>query len=155
MDLALELLAEASTRLPRLVGGTATLVGGLIIGTAAVAARIISGTMIVVVAVTAIGLFTVPSYEMGLAWRISKYLITFSAAVLGLFGMANAFIVLVIHLSSIRSFGMPYLSPVGPLRAHDFEDFIVRSPWWHLTTVSRTFSTARKAKRSKGERHGR
>lgn len=146
MDLSIELLAEASTRLPRPVGGTATLVGGLIIGTAAVEAKIISSTMIIVVAVTAIGLFTIPNYELGLAWRISKYLITLSAAALGLFGIANAFIILVIYLASQRSFGLPYLSPVGPYRPRDFEDFILRAPWWRLTTVSRTFSTAGKLK---------
>jgi len=141
MDIAIELLAEASTRLPAIIGGAATLVGGLIIGSAAVEANIISSTMIIIVAVTAIGLFTIPHYEMGLAWRIAKYLITVSAALFGLFGIANAFIILVIYLSSLRSFGQPYLSPVGPYRPGDYEDFILRAPWWRLTPTSRTFDT--------------
>ena len=141
MDIAIELLAEASTRLPAIIGGAATLVGGLIIGSAAVEANIISSTMIIVVAVTAIGLFTIPSYELGLAWRIAKYLITISAAFMGLFGMANAFILLVIYLSSLRSFGQPYLSPAGPYRPGDYEDFILRAPWWRFTPTSRTFDT--------------
>ncbi|HAH95594.1 MAG TPA: spore germination protein [Firmicutes bacterium] len=141
MDIAIELLAEASTRLPSLIGGAATLVGGLIIGSAAVEANIISSTMIIVVAITAIGLFTIPSYELGLAWRIAKYLITISAAFFGIFGIANAFILLVIYLSSLQSFGQPYLSPVGPYRPGDYEDFILRAPWWKLNPTSRTFDT--------------
>lgn len=144
MDLAIELLAEASTRLPSVVGGAATLVGGLIIGSAAVTAGVISSTMVVVVAVTAIGLFTIPTYELGLAWRISKYAITLSAAFLGLFGMTNMFIILVIYLSSLSSFGQPYLSPVGPYRAGDMEDFILRAPWWSMRPLSQTFGTTRR-----------
>ncbi len=55
MDIALEMLAEASARLPTYIGGAAMVVGGLVLGTAAAEARLVSTVMIVVVAVTAIG----------------------------------------------------------------------------------------------------
>ena len=82
MDLALELLAEASVRLPANVGGAATVVGGLILGTAASEARLVSNVMIIVVAATAIGTFALPGYQNQMSWRLTKYLFTAAAVCL-------------------------------------------------------------------------
>ena len=78
MDIALEMLAEASARLPTYIGGAAMVVGGLVLGTAAAEARLVSTVMIVVVAVTAIGSFAMPDYQNELSWRAAKYLYTLS-----------------------------------------------------------------------------
>ncbi|NPV54849.1 MAG: spore germination protein [Firmicutes bacterium] len=133
MDIAMELLSEASTRLPTYIGASATVVGGLIIGTAAAQARIISNIMIIVVAATAIGIFVTPNYELALAWRISKFLFTFFAAVFGLYGLSAAFIFLLLFLVAQDSFGVPYLTPLGPFKPADFiRDVFIRAPWWSI-----------------------
>ncbi|HHV61797.1 MAG TPA: spore germination protein [Firmicutes bacterium] len=133
MDIAMELLAEASTRLPTYIGASATVVGGLIIGTAAAQARIISNIMIIVVAATAIGIFVTPNYELALAWRISKFLVTFLAAIFGLYGLSAAFIFLLLLLVAQDSFGVPYLAPFGPFKPTDFiRDVFTRAPWWSI-----------------------
>lgn len=116
MDIALEMLAEASARLPTYIGGAAMVVGGLVLGTAAAEARLVSTVMIVVVAVTAIGSFAMPDYQNELSWRAAKYLYTFFAAILGIYGLATAGFIILVYLCSMDVLGVPYLSPFAPWR---------------------------------------
>lgn len=154
MDLAMELLSEASSRLPTYIGASATVVGGLIIGTAAAQARIISNIMIIVVAATAIGIFTMPNYELALAWRMSKFILSFLAAFFGLYGVTLGFIILLAYLVMQDSFGIPYLSPVAPVRGGDLaKDMLWRAPWWRLDRRPRTFQDESE-KRGPGDQPG-
>lgn len=116
MDIALELLAEASVRLPSNVSGAATVVGGLILGTAASQARLVSNVMIIVVALTAIGTFSLPGYQNQMSWRLIRYVFTFSAALLGIPGLTSAALLMIVYLSSIDVLDTPYVSPLAPWR---------------------------------------
>jgi hypothetical protein len=40
-----------------------------------------------------------------------------------------AWMVILIHLCNLQSFGVPYMSPVAPLRMTDMGDYIYRKPW--------------------------
>jgi spore germination protein KA len=46
--------------------------------------------------------------------------------------MAMAVLVIVTHMAGLRSFGVPYLSPVAPASYRDWKDVIVRAPWWSM-----------------------
>ncbi len=116
MDLALEMLAEASIRLPTYVGGAATVVGGLILGTAAAQARLVSNVMIIVVAITAIGSFAIPDYQNQLSWRTVRYLFTFSSALLGTIGLSTAGLIVLVHACSVDVLGVSFMSPIAPWR---------------------------------------
>jgi hypothetical protein len=116
MDIALEMLAEATVRLPTYVGGAATVVGGLILGTAAAQAKLVSNVMIIVVALTAIGSFAIPDYQNQLSWRTVRYLFTFSAAILGIFGVSTAGLIILTHTCSIDVLGESFMSPIAPWR---------------------------------------
>lgn len=116
MDIALEMLAEASVRLPTYVGGAATVVGGLILGTAAAQARLVSNVMIIVVALTAIGSFSIPDYQNQLSWRTMKYLYTLSAAFLGIIGLTTAGLIILVYVCSVDVLGVAYMSPIAPWR---------------------------------------
>ncbi len=116
MDIALEMLAEASVRLPTYVGGAATVVGGLILGTAAAQARLVSNVMIIVVALTAIGSFAIPDYQNQLSWRTVKYLYTLSAAFLGIIGLTTAGLIILVYVCSQDVLGVSYMSPIAPWR---------------------------------------
>jgi len=131
MELMMELINEATVRLPKIIGGTATIVGGLIIGQAAAEAKIISNIMIVVTSASAIGNYTAPNYTVGIAWRLCKYGLILLAIPFGLHGMAAGSILLLLYLASLESFGIPYLSPLGPFRWSDMKEdsTIFRSPW--------------------------
>lgn len=108
MLIVMELLTEASIRLPKAVTGTATTVGGLILGTAATEAALASNIIIIIVALVAISTFVIPINEMGFAIRIVRYLLLLSATVAGLAGLALGLIGILMYLASTESFGEPY-----------------------------------------------
>ena len=116
MDIALEMLAEASVRLPKYVGGAATVVGGLILGTAAAQAKLVSNVMIIVVALTAIGSFAIPDYQNQLSWRAVRYVFTLAAAFLGIIGMSTVGLIVLAHACSIDVLGVSFMSPIAPWR---------------------------------------
>lgn len=129
LELALELLREASVRLPGPLGQAIAIVGGLIIGEAAVSAGIVSHAMIIVVALTAIATFSVPTYSLSIAIRHLRFLLMLLAAMMGLFGVAVGVLAILIHLACLKSFGVSMLSPFSPLRVRDLKDTLVRLPW--------------------------
>lgn len=128
MEISIEILREAGIRLPKPIGPAMGIVGGLIIGDAAVNAGIISPFLVIVVAVTAISSFAIPSYSAGITLRILRFLAMFCAAFLGLYGTVLFFILVCSHLARLKSFGVPYVSPMSPFRWNDWKDFIVRMP---------------------------
>lgn len=109
MLLMMEFLTEASLRLPKAIGPTATTVGGLILGQAATQAGLVSNIMIILVSAVAISNFIIPLSMMGYTTRVLKYLFVVLAIIFGLVGVVVAIVGLVMYLSSLRSFGKPYL----------------------------------------------
>lgn len=128
MEAAFEFLREAGARLPRSIGQTVGIVGGLVIGDAAVRANITSPIMVIVVAITAIASFGIPSYNLGIGFRMLRFPTMFLAAVLGLYGVVLAFILINIHMVAMKSFGINYLAPFVPYRINDWKDLIIRVP---------------------------
>ena len=129
MEVALEILREAGLRLPKPIGQTIGIVGGLVIGEAAVQAGIVSPIMVIVVAVTAISSFAIPQYNAGIALRILRFIAMIFAAVFGLYGVVLFFLMLCSHLVKLKSFGVPYISPAVPYRLQDWKDYLVRAPF--------------------------
>ncbi|EIT84541.1 GerA spore germination protein [Fictibacillus macauensis ZFHKF-1] len=130
MQLTLELLKEAGTRLPRPIAPTIGIVGGLVIGNAVVQANLVSNIMIVVIGITAIASFAVPSNEMSTALRILGFPFMIAAATFGFLGIVFALMLLFMHLSKLESFGTPYFSPFAPFQWRDVKDTIIRLPSW-------------------------
>lgn len=128
MEVSIEVLREAGLRLPKPIGQSLGIVGGLIIGQAAVEAGIVSTIMVIVVAVTAIASFTLPQYNVGIALRMLRFVSMIFASIFGLYGVILFFLLLCSHLVKLKSFGVPYLSPAAPIRFSDWKDFILRAP---------------------------
>ncbi|ACX63886.1 spore germination protein [Paenibacillus sp. Y412MC10] len=133
MEVTLELLREAGIRLPKPIGQTIGIVGGLVIGEAAVQAGIVSPIMVIIVALTAISSFAIPSYSAGISFRMLRFAIMIAASFLGLYGIVLTFIMICIHLMRLHSFGIPYLSPIAPSVQHDWKDMFIRVPVTWLT----------------------
>ncbi|BBP92730.1 hypothetical protein BsIDN1_63480 [Bacillus safensis] len=74
MSFTIELLREAGLRLPRAIGQTIGLIGGVIIGQAAVQANIVSALMVIIVSLTALADFTAPSYDFSFPLRILRFM---------------------------------------------------------------------------------
>ena len=131
MELAFELLREAGIRLPGPMGSALSIVGGLIVGQAAVDANIVSPVVVIVVALTALASFAVPNDNFASAFRLLKFGLIVVGAVAGLPGFVLGLLVILTHLASLESYGIPYLSPyalssVEP--AEEFKDSILRLP---------------------------
>lgn len=129
MELMLELLREAGIRLPGPIGQTIGIVGGIIIGDAAVRAGLVSPVMVIIVASTAIASFLIPTYSLTITVRNLRFFLMTMAAVLGLFGVSMGMLVILVHLATLKSFGVSMLSPWSPLRIRAFQDTVIRFPW--------------------------
>lgn len=132
MEVAFEILREASLRMPKAIAQAISIVGTLVIGTAAVEAGIVSAAMVIVVSITAISSFVLPAFAMSMSIRMLRFPMMGLAASFGLFGIILGFIALVLHLCSLRSFGVPYMSPFAPFIPEDTKDTVVRVPWWGM-----------------------
>jgi spore germination protein KA len=134
MEVIFEALREAGIRLPKQIGSAVSIVGALVIGQAAVQAGIVSAPMVMVVAITGIASFTIPRYNVGMALRILRFPMIFLAGSFGLMGIMLGVIFISIHLCTLRSFGVPYLSPLAPMKFRDMKDVLVRAPLWMQNT---------------------
>ncbi|MDE5863907.1 MAG: spore germination protein [Lachnospiraceae bacterium] len=131
MELLFELLREAGIRLPGQMGNTIGVVGGLIVGQAAVEASLVSTIVVIVVALTAIASFAIPNEEFSSTFRLLKFVMIFLGTVWGLYGIMLGVLVLQIHLSSMESFGIPYMMPMVSGSIDDgveYQDFVLRKP---------------------------
>ena len=106
MEVAFEVLREASLRLPRAVGQSVSIVGALIIGEAAVQSGIVSTSMVIVVATTGIASFTIPAFSTAIALRMLRFPLMLLAAYVGVFGISLGIFIIIMHLCSLQSSGV-------------------------------------------------
>ncbi|MEV5028310.1 spore germination protein [Paenibacillus sp. LPE1-1-1.1] len=137
MEVTFEALREAGVRLPKQVGSAVSIVGALVIGQAAVQAGLVSAPMVIVVAITGISSFMIPRYIAGIAIRLLRFPLIFLAGSLGLLGIMMGIIAIVLHLCSLRSFGVPYLSAIATPKMKELKDVLIRAPWWMMNTRPR------------------
>ncbi|WP_409342925.1 spore germination protein [Paenibacillus sp. MBLB4367] len=140
MEITFEILREAGIRMPRTIGQAVSIVGTLVIGQAAVEAGIVSAAMVIVVSITAISNFVFPSINMSISIRMLRFPLMGLAASFGIFGIIVGIIALVLHLCSLRSFGVPYMSPFAPIVTADLKDSLFRLPHWALFSRPRLIS---------------
>jgi spore germination protein KA len=129
MEISVEILREASVRLPGPIGPTIGIVGALVIGEAAVSAGLVSPLMVIVVGLTTISSYANPSYNAAISVRLLRFPFMIIAAIFGLYGIMMSLMILLVHLIQLRSFGVPYMSPLAPLRITDVKDTLIRVPW--------------------------
>lgn len=108
--LAFELLQEAGLHLPQNLGQAVSIIGGLVVGSAAVEASIISPAALIVVAVAGVCSFALPQIDFADAIRIWRFAIVLGALAAGLAGVTMVFLLMLIHLSDLKSLGQPYLA---------------------------------------------
>ncbi|MNI73120.1 Spore germination protein A1 [compost metagenome] len=148
LEISIEILREAGIRLPKPIGPAMGIVGGLIIGDAAVQAGIVSPFLVIVVAVTAISSFSIPMYSAGITLRILRFMGMLFAAVLGMYGTVLFFLLLCSHLAKLKSFGVPYITPISPFRMNDWKDLLLRAPLPLMKRRPDMMKTQQKQRRS-------
>jgi spore germination protein KA len=150
LEISFELIHEAGIRVPTVIGPTIGIVGALILGQAAVAAGIVSPILVIIIAVTGLGSFVIPNYTMGIALRILKLLFILIAAMLGFYGITVLIFIVAIFACSMKSFGVPYFSPVAP-RTKINPDFFIRAPIWMQKNRPDEFNTHNRKKQGKNQ----
>jgi spore germination protein KA len=154
MEFTFEILREAGVRMPRAIGQAVSIVGALVLGQAAVQAGIVSPAMVIVVSITGISSFTTPAFSMALSVRAIRFLIMFSAAIMGFYGIAILSIILIAHMCGIRSFGIPYMTPLAPFNLGDQKDTLIRFPMKFLFSRPRLISQNNITRMEKDEQLG-
>ncbi|MFB6468974.1 spore germination protein [Cytobacillus sp. Hz8] len=151
MEFMFEGLREAGIRLPKPIGSAVSIVGALVIGEAAVQAGIVSAPVVIVVASTGIASFAIPRYNLGTAYRFLRFPILILAGIIGLYGIVFGVFSILIHLLKLRSFGVPYLSPVAPLIPKDVKDVFIRVPRWIMVSRPELITGANKKRAQEGQ----
>ena len=122
-----ELMREAGLRMPRAVGHAVSIVGALVIGDAAVTAGLIGAPMVLVVALTAISSFVVPSlYEPVTILRFAFIAI---GGMSGVFGIFTILCGVLVNLCAVNPLGVPVTSPAAPFSLYPMRDVFVRWGW--------------------------
>lgn len=129
MLLAFEILIEASVRLPKTIGQTISIIGGLIVGQAAVSAKFVSPAVVVTIAIAGLTGFLIPNQDFSNSIRLCRFLIVIFSAIAGLYGLSLGLIFVVYSMSTIESFGVPYFTPLASNDAINIEkDTLIRAP---------------------------
>ncbi|HEU4962455.1 MAG TPA: spore germination protein [Bacilli bacterium] len=103
------------------------------VGQAAVEAGIVSAPMVIVVSITGIASFTIPAFNLAIGVRLLRFPMILLAGALGLYGITLGLLALLIHLASLRSFGVPMLVGISPPQPGNLKDVLLRMPWWNMT----------------------
>ncbi|MDS1029811.1 spore germination protein [Bacillota bacterium LX-D] len=154
MEAIFEILREASLRLPQQTGQAVSIVGGLVIGQAAVQAGIVSQVMVIIVALTGISSFAIPAFNAAASGRLLRFPLMLLASILGLAGILLGLSIILIHLSSLRSFGVSYLDPFVSSNSNTLNDTVVRNPWWLMHHLPGIISRKRMLRMRPGMKPG-
>ncbi len=142
--LLLEVLKEASIRMPKYVGMSLSVVGALVLGETAVSAGFLSTPAIIIVAFSGICLYTVPNFvETG---SILRWLFLLVAGSVGPFGIVLFSAFVLYYLISSDAFGVPLLAPFSPLTPRDLRDTVVKYDMLSLRTRPKIFRSKNKTR---------
>ncbi len=125
-----DLIREAGVRLPKPIGGTISTVGAIVLGQSIVTAKIVSAEMIIIVAICGITSFLTPKLEQEII--VLRILFLILSATLGIYGFSLAALISMVHMASLRSFGIEYMGYLTALKPQQTKDVYVRSPWWTM-----------------------
>ncbi len=131
-ELIIQIIIESGIRLPGTVGQTIGIVGGIIMGQAAISANLATPAVIIVIAVTTTSTFAMASNSLALTSRVLRLPLIVMASVFGIFGFSIGILIIIAHLASLESFGVPYFAPFAPARYADWKDSIFRTFLWKM-----------------------
>jgi hypothetical protein len=140
MTFIIDLLKEIGIRMPKGLGQNIGILGAVVIGQSAVEASYVSPVVIIIVAISAISGFALPSINLTNVSRVINYFLILLATFFGLFGVILGILFLQWRLVTIRSLGVPISHPLDVGEFSLMKDLLIRSPLWKLRTRPRLLS---------------
>ncbi len=135
MLLAFELIKESGMRMPKPIASTVSIVGGLILGQAAVDSGLIGIPTVITVAVAGMsGFLAGPLSQPVFLIRLFSLI---PSSFVGLYGLILFDLMILLNLSSITSFGVPYMVPLVPTYFPDWKDTFIRKSTKKLHTTNK------------------
>jgi len=136
LEILMEILREGGLRLPSKIASTLSIVGGIIIGNAAVQSNMVSPTTLLVIGITVVASFAVPTVDMSISIRFLRFPMLFLANSMGIMGIATGYILLILHLSALENYGIPYME----FNMDELKDTFVRAPLWKMNARPKIIS---------------
>jgi spore germination protein KA len=146
----IDVLREAGTRMPSRVGQAVNIIGTIVLGQAAIEAKLVSAPVLIISALT--GITSLINMNFLTATILYRNLLLLGASFLGIYGLLLGFIVLYLHLMSIRSFGVPYMMSVTKALDHEGQDAWIRMPWWTMTLRTKIVASKNLVRQSSSPR---
>lgn len=151
MVIMFEIFREAGMRLPPSIGTTLSVLGGLIIGDAAIRSGLTSPAMLVVISGSIVATFTLVNQSLIGAISVLRLFTILFASFLGLFGYFFSLLFILIHLSNMRTFGIPYLDFTANLNLKNLLREMLRLPAKQIKSRPSMFSPEDKRPQGDGE----
>lgn len=127
-ELGLDMLRMAAIHTPSPLTTALGLIAAFMIGDVAIKIGLFAPETIMYLAFAAVGTFATPSYEMGMALRLCRFLLILLVGLFKLPGLIIGYATLLILLATYKSFGVPYLWPLIPFNWKALKAILVRYP---------------------------
>ncbi|MFZ0475879.1 MAG: spore germination protein, partial [Halobacillus sp.] len=127
-EVGIDMLRMAAIHTPSSLATALGLVAAILIGQVAVDVGLFSSEVVLYLSLAAIGTFATPSYEIGLADRLSRLALLLITGFFGVKGYVIGVTLWLIYLSRMQTFKTPYLWPFLPFAWKPFRDVLIRSP---------------------------
>ncbi|WP_436836460.1 spore germination protein [Paenibacillus tritici] len=128
VELGVDLLRMAAVHTPTPLGSAMGLIAAILVGDIAVQTGLFVNEVVLYMAVASIGMFATPSYELGLANRIVRLGLLLAVAAFGIPGFMIGTTLLVVLLTTHRSYNSPYMWPFIPFNAKAMAEILLRQP---------------------------
>lgn len=126
-EIGIEFLRMAAIHTPTAMSTALGIVAGVLIGQIAIEVGLFSPEVVLYIAVSSIGAYATPSYELGLANKLAKLLIIITTYFFSYWGLLGGTAFYILFLAFTKSFGKPYLYPIIPFNFKDFIQIFIRT----------------------------
>ncbi|SFA72896.1 stage V sporulation protein AF [Lentibacillus halodurans] len=127
-DLGIEFLRMAAIHTPTPLATSMGLIAAVLIGQIAIDVGLFGPEIILYVSVSAIGVYVTPSYELGVANKIARFVLIVATALFESIGFVIAFTLYILYLAHLKSLQTPYLWPFIPFNAAGIIEILFRIP---------------------------
>jgi hypothetical protein len=93
-----------------------------------VQAAFIAPGLVIVITTATIASFSVPRAEAAISFRLLRFPFVFLASILGLYGIALGLLVVLYHVASMKSLGIPFMALYTPGRVSELGEKLVLPP---------------------------